>query len=74
MEKLKGAIAHLNQFHLVAVGFVGVVVIIIRFRRRNDVEVHLWVLRRQASNLRYDIVFDPVCDRPDVSSNRLNRD
>lgn len=34
--------------------------IVARFRRRNDAEAHLRVLRQQGSTAEYSIVFDPT--------------
>lgn len=36
--------------------------VIARFRRRNDAEAHLQILRQQAPTATYEIVFDPVFD------------
>jgi hypothetical protein len=48
--------------------------VIARFRRRNDAEAHMRVLRQQAPTVRYEVVFD-VGDRsapsPDGTSGRF---
>ncbi len=38
--------------------------VIARFRRRNDAEAHMRVLRQQAPTVRYEVVFDAGGDRP----------
>lgn len=34
--------------------------VIARFRRRNDAEAHLQVIRRLIPNVSYEIIFDPM--------------
>ena len=36
--------------------------VVARFRRRNDAEAHLRILRQQTPNLHYDIMFDTAPD------------
>jgi hypothetical protein len=38
--------------------------VIARFRRRNDAEAHMRVLRQQAPTVHYEVVFDGGGDRP----------
>jgi hypothetical protein len=42
--------------------------VIARFRRRNDAEAHMRVLRQQAPTVSYEVVFDGGGDRPDAST------
>jgi hypothetical protein len=42
--------------------------VIARFRRRNDAEAHMRVLRQQVPTSRYEIVFDVGGDRADSSA------
>lgn len=37
--------------------------IVARFRRRNEAEAHLQVIRRLMPDISYTIIFDPVLDR-----------
>ncbi len=39
--------------------------IIARFRRRNDAEAHLQVIRRLIPNVAYEIIFDPTPEQKD---------
>jgi hypothetical protein len=41
--------------------------VIARFRRRNDAEAHMRVLRQQAPTVSYEVVFDVGGDRADES-------
>jgi hypothetical protein len=41
--------------------------VIARFRRRNDAEAHMRVLRQQAPMVRYEVVFEVGSDRSDES-------
>jgi hypothetical protein len=42
--------------------------VIARFRRRNDADAHMRVLRQLAPTVRYEIVFDVEGDRADSSA------
>ena len=44
--------------------------VIARFRRRNEAEAHLQVIRRLVPHIRYTIVFDPISEQEDDVSDR----
>ena len=44
--------------------------IVARFRRRNEAEAHLQVIRRLLPHITYTIVFDPMPEREDGVSDR----
>jgi hypothetical protein len=44
--------------------------VIARFRRRNEAEAHLQVIRRLLPHIPYTIVFDPMSEREDDVSDR----
>lgn len=44
--------------------------VIARFRRRNDAEAHLRVLRQNAPRIQYEIVFDPAVAPAPLSATR----
>jgi hypothetical protein len=44
--------------------------VIARFRRRNDADAHMRVLRQQAPTVRYEIMFDVGGDYSASSTNR----
>ncbi|GAB4375273.1 MAG: hypothetical protein Kow00121_20820 [Elainellaceae cyanobacterium] len=41
--------------------------VVARFRRRNDAEAHLQILRRLEPAATYEIVFDPALEPADVN-------
>lgn len=47
--------------------------VIARFRRRNDAEAHMRVLRQLAPAVRYEIVFDVGATLPDATSGQPGR-
>ena len=43
-------------------------VIIARFRKRNDAEAHLRILKRLNATLTYELLFDPPCESSSSTS------